>query len=365
MHLRRVLFKDHYKIKLLFKRNNLVLLDFERWKNLWEKNPFLKNKKSWTKGWVIEQNNNIVGHFGSFPTKYVLKNKSYICSVLFGWVVDKKFRSHSILLLKKFFMQKDVDFFLGTTTNIKAGKIMSALKAKQIPLKQLNYSYFIIFNLNNILRFIIKRKYFFLNKIISKFLSFLLSIFFNKKINFWENNFNVNNIIKCEKIDTRFDHIWKNLKNTKKNQLLFQRDKNCLKWYLNYFLKKNKAWIFLSVDKKKINGYAICIEQSNQKDGLKRAFLIDLVSFSKKNDVSRNLIGSSIKEAKKRNCDIFEFKFFDKSKISDIKFFKAFKRKLLSNTFYYKPNNRKLKKILNKEKFWAPTYLDGDSVINF
>ena len=365
MYLRKVSFKDYYKIKLLFKRNNLVLLDIKRWKNLWEKNPFLKNKKKWTKGWVIEQNNNIVGHFGSFPTRYILKKKSYICSVLFGWVVDKKFRSHSILLLKRFFMQKDVDFFLGTTTNIKAGKIMNALKAKQIPLKQLNYTYFIFFKLKNVLRFIFKRKNFFLNKLITNFLSIFLSILFYKKINFWKSNFDESKIVKCKKIDNRFDYIWKNLKKTSKNKLLLQRDKKCLKWHLDYFLKKNKAWVFLSLNKKKINGYSICVEQSNHKDSLKRAFLIDLVLFVNKNQTSKNLIGSNIKEAKKRNCDIFEFKFFDKSKISAIKFFKPFKRRLLSNTFYYKPNNRKLKKMLNKEKFWSPTYLDGDSVINF
>ena len=329
MYLRRVSFKDYYKIKLLFKRNNLVLLDFNRWKNLWAKNPFLTNKKKWTKGWVIEQNSNIVGHFGSFPTRYILKNKSYICSVLFGWVVDKKFRSHSILLLRKFFMQKDVDFFLGTTTNIKAGKIMNALKAKEIPLKQLHYSYFIILNLNNILKFITKRKNFFSNKIITNFLSIFLFIFFNKKINFWKNNFDESHIIKCEKIDTRFDYIWKNLKKINKNLLTFQRDKNCLKWHLDYFLKKNKAWIFLSMDKNKVNGYSICVEQNNHKNGLKRAFLIDLVSFDKKEETSKNLIGSCIKEAKKRNCDIFEFRGFDKTKISAIKFFNPFKKKLI------------------------------------
>ena len=39
----------------------------------------------------------------------------------------------------------NIDFFLGTTTNVKAGKIMEAFKAKPIPVESLTYSSFIIF----------------------------------------------------------------------------------------------------------------------------------------------------------------------------------------------------------------------------
>ena len=79
MILRTVSIKDYKKIKNLFNRNNLEIISFNRWKNLWQRNPILKNKKKWIKGWVIEENKKIVGHFGSFPTKYLLKNKSYLC----------------------------------------------------------------------------------------------------------------------------------------------------------------------------------------------------------------------------------------------------------------------------------------------
>ena len=96
MKLRKASIKDYKKIKELFKRNNLEIISFKRWSNLWKKNPFLKNKKNWTKGWVIESNKKIVGHFGNFPTKYFFNKKSYLCSVSCGWVVDQKYRSNSI-----------------------------------------------------------------------------------------------------------------------------------------------------------------------------------------------------------------------------------------------------------------------------
>ena len=121
MILRKVLIKDYKKIKKLFEKNKLSMISNERWKNIWLKNPILKNNKKWIKGWVIEENKKIVGHFGSYPTQYFFKNKSYICSVLHGWVVDKKFRSFSPLLLNKLFMDKKADFFLCTTANPTVG----------------------------------------------------------------------------------------------------------------------------------------------------------------------------------------------------------------------------------------------------
>ena len=73
MILRKVLIKDYKKIKKLFEKNKLSMINNERWKNIWLKNPILKNNKKWIKGWVIEENKKIVGHFGSYPTQYFFK----------------------------------------------------------------------------------------------------------------------------------------------------------------------------------------------------------------------------------------------------------------------------------------------------
>ena len=98
---------------------------------------------------------------------------------------------------------------------------------------------------------------------------------------------------------------------------------------------------------------------------MKRAFLIDLISLDKKNKTSINLIGSCIKEAKERNCDIFEFRGFSKLERSYINFFNPFKQKIKQNPFYYKSNNKKLEKKLSSGSYWFPTYLDGDTIKNF
>jgi len=153
MNIRNVSIKDYEKIKILFKRHNMNMIDFKRWVNLWKKNPSLKNNKiKWIKGWVIEKNKKIVGHIGHFPMQYFLNKKPYLCSVLYGWVVDEQFRSLSIVLLKRYFSQTNVDFFLATNLNETSSKIMKMIKVKEVPTESLNYSLVIALNLQSVIK---------------------------------------------------------------------------------------------------------------------------------------------------------------------------------------------------------------------
>jgi len=365
MNIRNVSTKDYKKIKILFKRNNLEMIDFKRWINLWKKNPSLKNNKiKWIKGWVIEKNKKIVGHIGHFPMQYFLNKKPYLCSVLYGWVVDKQFRSQSIVLLKKYFSQSNVDFFLGTALNEKASKIMRMIKVNEVPVESLNYSLVIALNLQNIINYFFKNKSLPLKKFFFNFFSFLLFLFFKKKLNYWKNKFSIKNIVQYKEIDEKFNLLWTKIKNSQKNELLFQRDKNWLKWHLDYFIRRKRAWIYLSIKNRKINGYTICIEKNNFKTGIKSALLIDLITFHESSKTSKNLIGANIEEAKRRNCDIFEFRGFNNEKISYMKFFNPFTKSLPNNPFCYKSNNKKLNKLLSQSRYWCPSYLDGDAIVN-
>ncbi len=364
MKLRQVSTKDYKEIKKLFKRNNNKMITFKRWTNLWKKNPSLKNNKiKWIKGWKIEKNKKIVGHIGSFPMQYFLNNKRFLCSVLQGWIVDKQFRNQSILLLKKYFSQPNVDFFLGTALNEKASKIMKMIKVKEVPVKSLNYSLVIALNLPNIINYFLRNKSFPLKKFFSNFFSLVLLLFFKKKINYWKNKFSIKNIVQCKEIDEQFNLLWIRIKNSQKNKLLLQRDKNWLKWHLDYFIKSKRAWIYLSIKNGKINGYTICIEKNNLKTRIKSALLIDLITFHESSKTSKDLIGANIAEAQRRSCDIFEFRGFNSKKISYMKFFNPFKKKLPNNPFCYISNNKKLNKLLSQSKYWCPSYLDGDAIV--
>ena len=149
-----------------------------------------------------------------------------------------------------------------------------------------------------------------------------------------------------------------------RNRLLFNRDAKWLKWHLDHFIKRKRVWIFLSTIDNKINGYTICIEKINSKKSIKSALLIDLMTFNNVDETSKNLIGANIREAKRRNCDIFEFRGFDEKKRAYMKLFKPFEKKLLLNPFYYKSRDKKLGKLLADYHYWNPSYIDGDAIVS-
>ena len=107
-----------------------------------------------------------------------------------------------------------------------------------------------------------------------------------------------------------------------------------------------------------------CIEKVNLRKKIKSALIIDLITLNDFKETSKNLIGANIQEAKRRNCDIVEFRGFDKENRSYMKLFKPFKKKLRLNSFYYKSKNKKLDKLLSNDKYWNPSYIDGDAIIN-
>ena len=72
--------------------------------------------------------------------------------MIYGWAVDEQFRSLSIVLLKRYFSQTNVDFFLATNLNETSSKIMKMLKVKEVPTKSLNYSLVVALNLQNVIK---------------------------------------------------------------------------------------------------------------------------------------------------------------------------------------------------------------------
>ena len=364
MILRKVSKKDYNKVKKLFKINQLKMNNFNRWNDLWSKNPALLNKKKWIRGWVIEEDKVIVGHIGNFPMNYFLNGRNYICSILNGWVVDKKFRSASMILIKKYFAQVKIDFFLGTSFGLKTSKIMEALNIKKVPVEDLDSSLIIILKSSSIMKFFFGNKIFPFKNFIIGFFSIILKLLLKKRFNYWKNKFSTQNIESCNIIDNKFDHLWKKIKLKKKNTLLFQRDKKWLKWHLGFLLREKKVWLFLSKKNDEINGYSICIEKINSKKKIKSALIIDLITLNDFKETSKNLIGANIQEAKRRNYDIVEFRGFNKENRSYMKLFKPFKKKLRLNSFYYKSKNKKLDKLLSNDKYWNPSYIDGDAIIN-
>ena len=355
--IRKVKIHDFKNLKSLFLRNALKFMSKQTWCNLCI-NPEIKMSKPSCLGWVYEINGKIVGHIGSYSTMYSIKKKKLKCSVLHGWVVDKKHRTLSISLLKKYLTQKNQDFFLGTTTNEKAGKIMKLLDFKQVSVAGLNYSSIIILNLNNFLEFFFHRKKFFFKKFIIFFLNKILSVILIKNLNYWKKNKIPNHVKKIFEFDKIFNIFIKKYLKENKNLIELNREAKWNNWLMLKKISSKKIWVFKSVKNNKIIGYSACLIV--HKDKFKYAQLLDVLVLKNNDQVYKDLMIANIKEAYKRNCEYFEYRNSLNVKQEILKNFSSIRIKLKHNTFYYKSNNDKTKNILNNKNNWNPSSLDGD-----
>ena len=72
--IREVIKDDYDQIRELHKKFNLKILNESDWIKFWYQNPHLLESKTYTPvGWVIEDNNNIVGYLGNLVKEYNYK----------------------------------------------------------------------------------------------------------------------------------------------------------------------------------------------------------------------------------------------------------------------------------------------------
>ena len=363
MFIRKVKFEDYLNIKKLTKKYNLSIFKKKDWINIWKNNPYLKKeKKSFTRGWVLENKKKIVGHIGNIPTQYSYNLKNYNGSIISCWVVEPKHRLHSVRLVQEFVSQENNDFFIATTSNKKTAKTLSAFGWNRMPNNDYNNKLYIVLRSENVVRSYVKKNFFFSNIIINKLLYYIVSVVFKKKINYWK-NFKISKEVKIYKnFNSDFDNLWKKLKNKKKKTFLFNRSSEWLNWHLGSKLKNKGAFILVNKKDKAIEGYAVCIIKKVKNLGLKKAVLTDLVSLEDNTRSYMDLILQSIEHSIKLKCDLLEIVGFKENKRKIIKNIKPFEKKSKFSPFFFKSNNLNLNKALLKKEIWDPSEIDGDSI---
>lgn len=359
--IRKVYIKDFKKIDKLFKNNNLKFISHNTWKTIW-KSPYpIKKKPTWTLGWVFLNNNkNIVGYIGNYPAIYIFKKRQIICSILNSWVVEKKFRSLSVLLMKEFLKQNSSNFILSTTTSDVAANIMEKFDFKAFPEKKMKHSLFFILNTKKFVNFYMQKFKFFNNNILVIILSKLFNFILGNKINYWKKNMNVNSIKKINKFDKKYELFWKSYIDECNNKMTLSRNSKWQNWRFQNLIKEKKAFILVLKKNKKIVGYSCC--KIIKKGPYKVAKLIDIITLDNSKDVFIKLIKTNILEAEKIQCIYFEYRNFSKENFELVSQLKPFNISLKSNSFFYKKNDRKIKNKYKESNIWQPSNLDGDII---
>lgn len=356
--IRSVRSKDYYKIKKLQLKNNLKTLDFKSWNKLWTKSPL----KDETRGWLIENKNEIVGYLGNIIREYKINNKIIRTACSHSFVVKKEYRYLSFILLRKFFSQKNILLFLNTSSNKEASKIWIKLNAKKIPLNNSTVINFLPLNLKQITKAYFKKKNIYINKFYLNSLDFILRIFFFKKINLFKKIKFYNEIKLISKINKKFN-LFFNKYNKKLNKIISNNNQRWLSWLYNNKIKKKEAWIYVAYKNSKITGYACCIKKYNKISGIKKVLLTKLFALENDNNILKKLISNCIIEAQKRKYHVIEYIGFDKTRNDLLELFGSLKRSFINYPLYYKTYDLKLDKFLKNTKSWELGFDDGDNFV--
>ena len=362
INVREVHKNDYDQIKDLHSKFNLNILNHDEWIKFWFKNPcFLESNETIPLGWVVEDNNKkIVGYLGNIFKEYYYKNKKIVISFMHAWVVENEYRLQAVLLMRKYFSQKNVEIFMNTSPNAATEKIWLKSNAREIPLKSFKNAMFVILDLEKFIHSFLKYKNIKVSQFIKKIIFYLLSIFFWRKLFFWKKINQTRKTNLNDNIDKKFDEFWFSYKKYFENVLLQSRTSDWINWHLQKKIEDGKAWIISVKDGDKLLGYVICLDTSSSKIALRRISLIDLVSLNDDKEVYVSLIKECFIEAKKRGYHTVELVGFKHLKKQIFSEFGVFKRKL-PFSFLYKSTNQINSDFLEKNESWDSSLIDGEA----
>ncbi len=329
---------------------------------LFESNPLLANGKKYSKGWVIKDNNRIVGFIGSIPLLYRYKNNDIIAATTNSFGVESYYGNFTLQLALTFLNQKNIDLLLNTTANKSAEIIFSYLKTKKIPQKNYNKALFYISDGRSFTKSALMKKK--IPRIIASSLSLILTPF----LFFIQNrlpSFSLNENITIEEIDIKsigkdFDDLWIRKTESEPDRLYGYRNSKYLKWHFGFF-EENELTFLCAYKGKILIGYIILRHDEVKEIALKRSKIVDLFVEQDDKNIIDKLISEAYSRSKIKGSSILEMVGFPKNIRDRFKSNKPYSRIFPSWPFLYKAVNSKLKKDLKLEESWYASSFDGDA----
>lgn len=145
--LRDARFEDHAAVAALLTSQGLTSASPEQWEHLWRNNPVLEGARAGlAMGWVLERDGEIGGYLGNIVTESAFGERTLTTAVTTALAVAEGFRSHTLMLITRFYKQKGVDLYLCTTANDQSGPVLEAFKALRVPQPKLDRVAFWVVN---------------------------------------------------------------------------------------------------------------------------------------------------------------------------------------------------------------------------
>jgi hypothetical protein len=357
---REACFDDYAKITSLQARYALEVRSYEEWSHLWVNNPVYRGREWWPIGWVLETGDKeIVGYIGNIPLLYEFQGRTLLTATGRAFVVDEQHRSHSFMLLDRYFRQPQVDLHLNTTVNAQAVSAYGIFRAMRVPVGEWDQSAFWITDHRGFVESLLKSK----SVPLASVLSFPISLASRFRELFSDKHLKVDSTVQVEyssSFDGRFDAFWAELKKNNR-RLLAVRDRETLEWHFRHSLLGERIWILTVGTPSRIEAYAIFFRDDNPKFDLKRMRLVDFQTLNDGHHVLLSMLGSALQRCRAEGIHMLEVIGYCPEKREIVDGAIPYRRQLPSWMYFYRTKNRELAGQLKSADVWDPSGFDGDS----
>lgn len=334
------------------------------WKRLWVDNPAMhKTEKKPSLGWVLENNDQMVGFFCNLPLLYYYGDRPVIVAAASQWGLDKRHRQKIHRLAGAYFNQTNADVLMATTANRSAGRIFLRYGANNIPQPDYDQTLYWIIDGGGFAAAAMKRKNIdptmssILSKTVGPFAGLVLSLGRRRP----EGNALEIDVIGIEDVDDAFDDLWKR-KQSEAERFLACRTSACLRWHFTD-LHGERETRFLIHRQGNLRGYAIIMREDVAEIGLKRLRIADV--FVEKNDESvvKGLLSAAYEYGREHGCHILEWVGMPVELRHIALGQRPFFRSLPTWPLYYKAINAEFESPLSNQSAWHVTPYDGDTTL--
>jgi len=338
----------------------------EHWTKLWQDNPALKHHGDTPAlGWILENQDRIVGFFGNIPQVAYFQGKPVIVSSARAWAVDKDYRAHTSVLCEAFFGQQTADLVLISSASAPAGKRCVDFGASKLPQPGYGDILYWVVDAFGFLRAGLKKKG--RGGMTAFFGGLLASVALNAQMRIMGRRpyAGLSNItpITVNGIGSEFDGLWQQKLKENPDRLLAARDAETLKWYFGLSQNAADTRILCARRDGKLEGYAVLVREDAPLIGLKRLKIADVFVAGDDPDTLNALLAAAYEYAMAKRCHVLELIGLAAPLRGLALDHKPYSRSMATFPFYFKALRDDLKVPLETGDGWTVTAYDGDTAL--
>lgn len=332
----------------------------ETWEHLWTDNPAFKaTQGACPLGWVLENDRQIVGHIGNFPTLYELNGRQLVCASGRAWAVDPAHRGYSQLMLDEYLRQDLADLTLTNTANPLSYRAHLELGAAPVPVGRWEKRPIWITGYSQLLADWLSRRDVFAPTVLSYPLAALLSL-----KDTWhraavaKRAYREGEVAVSTGFDERFDTFWDDLRARYSNKLLAVRNRLTLEWHFKFPIREGRLWVVTVSREERMIAYAVFLLEDNA-SAVRRMLLADFQSLDRDDALFYAILRAGLDRSRRSGIHLLVTIGFSASG-TDTSALAPYRRPLRSSPFVYKAKDH-LSRLLADPEVWCPSLYDADA----